>query len=197
MRGTRTPGAEGAWVVRLGAAAAAALALAGCSGSSSPASTTPPASPTLSSSPTPDEPSSSPAADGSPTPTTDPGTTASPAFGDVDGRWCLADDPTVCMTIALPALVNDAYPDDTEYVYPAADDPGDPSSWSYADLAPGADGCFQTAVDVFPAVSGAAFIYCPAGAVSAEMNDLAGDPSVDRVFITQEVDVMPFHRADG
>ncbi len=52
-------------------------------------------------------------------------------------------------------------------------------------------------MDAYPAASGAAFIYCPAGAVSAEMNDLAGDPSVDRVFITQEVDVMPFHRAAG
>ena len=175
-------------------AAAAVIALAGCTGPTTPAT------PAATGASSPSTPSPTPETSTTPSPAepgpTEAPTPAAPAFTEVDGRWCLADDAADCLTIALPGLVHDDHPDGTEYVYPAGPgDPGDPSSWSYAGMVAGADGCFETAVDGYPAASGAAFIYCPAGAVSSQLNDLVGDPSVDRVFITQEVDVMPYHRA--
>lgn len=179
------------------AVAILALALSSCGGSpSGPATdgtTSSPSATTSSSAPAAqDDASAMPSPSDTPTPS-DTATAGPPSFADVDGTWCAADDATDCFTIALPRL--DGRSSDAEYVYPAGDPTGDPSTWTYADLAPNADGCYVTAADGYPAMSGAEFIYCPAGAVSTEVHDVVGDSTVDRVFLTQELDATPFYRS--
>jgi hypothetical protein len=183
----------GAWLIPV--AQVAVILLAGCSSSAGGDLASAPASGTSAT------PSPSQAAPPSDTSTATPPVSAAPAttppsssFADVDGTWCLADDATNCFTIALPRIEFVAAPGFDQYVYPAGTPTDDPASWTYADLVPHADGCYATSTDVYPPQSGAAFIYCPAGAVPADLIDRVGDASVDRVFITQEIESTPFYR---
>jgi len=130
----------------------------------------------------------------SPSPS-DPTAAPSDPFAEVDGTWCHAEDGKDCFTIALPRIDFPSHPHVDQYVSPPYDEPGDPSGWVYTDLAPGVDGCYETTTDGYPASSGAAFVYCPAGSISSRLTDPVGDSSVDRVFITQEVESVPFYRA--
>lgn len=177
----------------LATAAALPLVLASCGGTTTAASSdaTGPSPAATSPAPT-SPPQDATSATAAPSETA---TTAPPSFADVDGTWCAADDATDCFTITLPSLVTAQGVKD--YVYPSGEPTGDPNTWSYADMAPGPDGCFATSTDSYPPVSGAELVFCPAGSVSAEVNDLAGDSTVDRIFITQETDAMPFYRSDG
>lgn len=143
-----------------------------------------------------DEPASSEAS--SPTPTPTPTPSDAPAFTDVNGRWCPtspADWEESCFTVDLPTVVYDDHPDFTEYVYPSsAETAGDPSTFVY-DFAPSLGDCWEAAVDGYPAMSGATFYFCPAGATPPHgLVDLTNDPSVDRLLITQAPETYAYHR---
>jgi hypothetical protein len=188
-----------ALMARAIAAAALGMALAGSVAACGPpdVTTTPTPSPTTqvaSPSATADEPTASAS------PTAEQPPVADPAFADVNGQWCPtspADWEEACIAVELPTAVYDDHPEFTEYVYPSsAETAGDPSTFVY-DFAADADGCWRAAIDGYPAVSGAAFIYCPTGAEPGDWTDLNGDASVDRLFMGQDSHTYAYVRVDN
>ncbi|WP_062518410.1 hypothetical protein [Demequina gelatinilytica] len=121
-----------------------------------------------------------------------------PALTDLDGRWCStapASWEQPCVTVALPRVKVDGF-DGDEYVYIAA---GDPTALAAADYAVPADlgGCWEGGIDGYPATSGAALYYCPAGAASGEgWIDGSAFVDQDRLYMTQEQTSYPYVRAD-
>ena len=150
-------------------------------------------------SPTP-SPSVSPSVTPSPSPSVTPSPSASPsptatataaAFADVNGTWCPPDsgtDVSGCFEVSLPEVI---YAGGVGYVYPPGVDASqDPSTWNF-DVPANSGGCWIADVDSWPGQSGAAFDYCPAGAVP-------GDESMDRLWSSQGDPTDPAYvRADA
>jgi len=156
-------------------------------------SESPSPSPSESASATP-SPSITPSPDASPTPPP----VAEAALTDADGRWCPttpADWENACITMSLPEVRYDDAPSLVEYVAPEGTDfATDPSTWDL-DVPANQGDCWLGTIDVFMGESGAAFIYCPAGAEYGE--DWVDDsPYVDedRIYITQDLTEYPYVR---
>ncbi len=147
---------------------------------------------------------------------------ATAVLADVDGRWCPTSPPewgdVECIDIKLPVVVRhgDYDPSNPEYVYPW-DSAGvsDPKTFTDATYGfpPNLGDCWSAAVDGYPPMSGAAFLYCPAHAVSGEswIDDPANSPDIvgesgdevpdfrgeDRLYISQDMNPYPYVRASA
>ncbi len=87
----------------------------------------------------------------------------------------------------------DEFPDDPEYLYPpGADSETTPSTFTFA-FASNLVECWSAGADVYPPVSGAEFLFCPAGALSSrDRIDGSAYVDQDRVYITQEQTDYPY-----
>jgi hypothetical protein len=191
-------------------AASGSLFLGACSGTDDTDALTTPTV-TTSESPTTDMPVVTAEA---PTPSPTPAEEVA-AFADVNGRWCPttpSDWNEQCLEVDLPQVTR-AGNENIEYVYPSAAGEVDPNSFTDADYAlePTSGECWSVGIDGYPSMSGAAFTYCPAGAVSGldwvdqpllydfsvGMADLDDYTAQDRLYITQEVTPYPYVRTPG
>ncbi len=193
----------------------AILALAGCTSSSVDEPTPAPSASTVVSvaaiedagvseaaSPTP--------ARGTASPSPEP---ASPTLFDANGTWCPTSPDEVgesCMTVALPAVTFDGFADLPSYVWPDGVGDQDPRTFTAADYsgAPTMGQCWGAVIDAYPAMSGAAFWYCPAGAVAGVegvddpwsipgVEDIPDVRDQDRIYITQDSVAYPYVRAQS
>lgn len=137
---------------------------------------------------------------------------------DAAGRWCPtspAEWAEPCVEIDFPTVVRDGL-STPEYIYPwSIDMATDPLTYVPEDYegGPNRGECWSAAVDIYPAMSGAQLIYCPAGAIAGvdwiddPWTAFAGEPSVDpaqivdyrdqdRLYIGQDSTYYPSLRAD-
>lgn len=107
-----------------------------------------------------------------PTPT--PTATAMPGFDTIDGTWCSADRPSVCLTIEFPSVF-----EDDEEVASVAD------PYDNEDSAP----CYSSYLaDVDTGEGEVGLFYCPAGfAVAAGVEGDHDDVAFDRLYLTQSL----------
>jgi hypothetical protein len=113
----------------------------------------------------------------------------------VNGYWCPPGDEEPCITVLLPSAIFDG--DDAEplYVYPPdADASASPDDFTYGFEANLGE-CWQATANSLGGNADAAFIFCPAGATSGDDDLDASDPSVDRLWITQDLAAEPYVRA--
>gem|GEM_PF-1386471 len=135
---------------------------------------------------------------------------------DVNGEWCPtspADWNEPCFSVDLPQVAREGF-DGLEYVYPQGTASDDPRHLTDADYEFGSNEgqCWSAGIDGYPALSGAAFLYCPAGALSGlewiddptHSEDLVGlaesiadYTGQDRVYAAQEITAYPYVRADA
>ncbi|MGC4176011.1 hypothetical protein [Demequina sp.] len=121
------------------------------------------------------------------------------AFADVNGRWC---DPVEgessmgCVTVELPAATWDNFPDEPDYVFTDdLDSSADPATIDY-DFAPNYAECWSGVVMPAGGDSGAAFVYCPVGALPDDEDLAVADASVERLWVTQDTTALPFVREE-
>ena len=114
-----------------------------------------------------------------------------PQFTDVDGTWCSWEEPSQCVTIALPNVGSSAavVPPAAGAYYPPRGD-----GWTY--VVPGTD-CFKASVMPIGGgeTGGYGLTFCPRG-FSTPQEARFDSPGFDRIYMGQMGSVDPMFRQE-